>query len=59
MELHPPLHIGVVAIEKGALGSSSTTVANFTYDILLCLDFFFFFGLSISETQSAASPAEG
>ena len=25
----PPLHLGVVAIEKGALGSPSTTVANF------------------------------
>ena len=27
----PPLHIGVVAIEKGAFRSPSTTVANFTY----------------------------
>ena len=27
----PPLHIGVVAIEKGAFGSHSTKVANFTY----------------------------
>ena len=26
----PPLHYGVVAIEKGAFRSSSTTVANFT-----------------------------
>ena len=26
----PPTHLGVVAIEKGAFGSSSTTVANFT-----------------------------
>ncbi len=26
----PPLHIGVVAIEKGAFGSPSTNVANFT-----------------------------
>ena len=25
-----PLHLGVVAIEKGAFGSLSTTVANFT-----------------------------
>ena len=25
-----PLHVGVVAIEKGAFGSPSTTVANFT-----------------------------
>ena len=27
----PPLHLGVVAIEKGAYGSPSTMVANFTY----------------------------
>ena len=26
-----PLHLGVVAIEKGALGSPSTKVANFTF----------------------------
>ena len=25
-----PLHLGVVAIEKGAFGLPSTTVANFT-----------------------------
>ena len=25
------LHLGVVAIEKGVFGLSSTTVANFTY----------------------------
>ena len=28
---HRPLHLGVVAIEKGAFGSPSTMVANFTY----------------------------
>ena len=33
MELRPPLHLGVVAIEKGAFGSPSTKVANFTYFI--------------------------
>ena len=27
----PPLHLGVVAIEKGPFGSPSTMVANFTY----------------------------
>ena len=27
----PPLHLGVVAIEKGAVGSPSTKVTNFTY----------------------------
>ena len=30
----PPLHLGVVAIEKGAFGSPSTMVANFTYFII-------------------------
>ena len=30
MKLHPPLHLGVVAIEKGAFWSLSTKVANFT-----------------------------
>ena len=29
MEKRPPLHLGVVAIEKGAFGSLSTMVANF------------------------------
>ena len=28
MELRHPLHLGVVAIEKGAFGSPSTKVAN-------------------------------
>ena len=31
VEQRPPLHLGVVAIEKGAFGSPSTMVANFTY----------------------------
>ena len=31
MRLSPFLHLGVVAIEKGAFGSLSTMVANFTY----------------------------
>ena len=31
MELRPLQHFGVVAIEKGAFGSPSTKVANFTY----------------------------
>ena len=29
----PPLHFGVIAIEKGAFGSPSTKVANFTFII--------------------------
>ena len=28
MEQHPPLHLGVVAIEKGTFGSPSTKVGN-------------------------------
>ena len=31
MELRHPLHLGVVAIEKGAFESPSTKVANLTY----------------------------
>ena len=31
MEYRPPLHLDVVAIEKGAFNSPSTKVANFTY----------------------------
>ena len=30
-ESHPPLHLDVVAIEKGAFWSPLTTIANFTY----------------------------
>ena len=29
-EYHPPLHLGVVAIEKGAFGLPSTTVSQLT-----------------------------
>ena len=31
MESRPPLHFGVVAIEKGTFGSPSTKVTNFTF----------------------------
>ena len=34
MELHPPLHLGVVAMGKGAFRSPSTKVAYFTYMVL-------------------------
>ena len=33
----PPLHLGVVAIEKGAFGSPSTKVTNFTYFTYNCV----------------------
>ena len=35
MEEGPPLHLGVVAIEKEAFGSSSTTVPSFTFTMLV------------------------
>ena len=34
-EEHPSLYHGVVAIEKGAFGSLSAKVANFTYYIFV------------------------
>ena len=34
-EFRPLQHLGVVAIEKGAFGSPSITVANFTYNLFL------------------------
>ena len=39
MELRPPPHQGVVAIEKGAFGSPSTKVANFTYLLFVISDY--------------------
>ena len=33
MEKHPSLHLGAVAIEKGAFGSPSTKVANYYFYI--------------------------
>ena len=41
MELRPLLHLGVVAIQKGAFGPLSTKVANFTY--YGCLETFLVF----------------
>ena len=35
MEKCPPLHLGLVAIGKGAFGSPSTTVDNFTFTIYI------------------------
>ena len=35
MQLRSPIYLGEVAIEKGALGSPSTKVANFTYFLYL------------------------
>ena len=36
-----PLHLGVVAIEKGTFGSSSTKVANFSLYSLNAKQFYF------------------
>ena len=41
MELGPPLHLDVVAIEKGAFGSPSTMVANFIFTYILFITEFF------------------
>ena len=30
-------YLGVLAIEKGAFGSPPTTVANFTYNLHICI----------------------
>ena len=38
MSQRPPVHFGVVAIEKGAFRSTSTTVANFTYLLFFSRD---------------------
>ena len=47
-ELCPPLHLGVVAIEKGAFGSPLTTVANLLYTgWIVSLLFFYNDGFSI------------
>ena len=43
---HPPLYLGVVAIEKGASGSPSTMVAN---------NFFIYLGSNFSSTESDVS----
>ena len=40
MEWCPPLHLGVVATEKGAFGSPSTKVANFNLPIFSLIPFF-------------------
>ena len=34
--IEPSLHVGVVAIEKGAFRPPSTKVANFTFLLTLC-----------------------
>ena len=35
MELHLPLHIGVIAIEKKAFGSPLTNVANIIFNLVI------------------------
>ena len=37
MELGPPLYLDVEAIEKGAFGSLSTTVVNFTFFYIIII----------------------
>ena len=37
MESRPPLHLGVVAFEKEAFGSTLSKFANFTFFLLLII----------------------
>ena len=37
MEYRPPLHLGVVAIEKGTFGSPSTKVTNLLTFIIIII----------------------
>ena len=46
----PPLHIGVVAIEKGAFGLPSTMVANFTY-IYIYIYIYIYYVLCVLEVN--------
>ena len=46
MTLRPPLHLGVVAVEKGAFVSLPTTVTNFT---LREVKYFFYYILFYYE----------
>ena len=39
MELHPPLHLSIIAIEKGAFVSRLAKAANFTYNHILIKHF--------------------
>ena len=48
MELRPPLHLGVLAIEKGAFESPSTTIANFTLYILY-IDYIYTLNIEIHK----------
>ena len=47
-----PLHLGVVAIEKGAFGSPSTMVANFTFYLYLCYQVFKVTSESLRTTEA-------
>ena len=46
MDKSPRLHLGLVAIERGAFGSPLTTVANFAY-----FYFYFHWNIPTKETQ--------
>ena len=51
MELHPLLHLGVVAIEKGAFGSPLTEVANFTLFLVIEVLQFCFWVMSFNAVE--------
>ena len=50
-----PLHLGVVATEKGTFWSPSTTVANFTDSSFESIDTFFFTSMDVKEIFLLAS----
>ena len=55
MESRPSLHLGVVVIKKGAFGSPSTKVADFTYNKVLQL-WFSESGSNVNEGVTSHSP---
>ena len=70
MALRPPLRLNVVAIEKGAFWSPSTTVANFTYLLFIiiiiitnfeypCFELFVGVQVFVARPIKRASAAQG
>ena len=54
MEQRPPLYFGVVAVEKGACGSPSTKVANFTFYFIFAHTYIQPDTVSLKETETEA-----
>ena len=49
-----PLHLGVVAIEKGAFWSPSTMIANFTYYIYIYIYIYIYHQVALTSRSSLA-----